>query len=77
MFIETREICVIKQKRIYVKVWCKDCNREVNMVSPAEAALMVFQDTKTIYSLIDKKHIHYRCLKPETPLVCLRSLFLI
>lgn len=77
VFIETSETYTIKRKRFFVRNWCNDCGREVNMVPPSEAALMMSQDTKTIYSLIDQKHIHFCYLKAETPLICLRSLFLI
>lgn len=76
-FIETSEVYVIKRKRYFVRTWCDDCGQEVNMLAPAEAARLMCQDLNNIYSLIDKKHIHFRYLKEETPLVCLRSLCLV
>jgi hypothetical protein len=77
VFIETNETYSIKRKRIFVRSWCEDCGRKVNMISPSDAALFVCVETETIYSLIDTKQIHSFRLKAETPLVCLRSLFLI
>ncbi len=77
IFIETSETYVVKRKRFFVRNWCKDCGCEVSMIPPSEAALIICQDTKTIYSLIEKKHIHFCYLKTETPLICLRSLCLI
>jgi hypothetical protein len=77
VFIETNETYVIRRKRFFVRTWCEDCGREVSMISPSEAALLVCQDTKIIYSLIERKRIHFCFLKEETPLVCLRSLCLI
>lgn len=77
VFIETSEIYIIRRQRFFIRTWCEDCGREVSMSSPSEAALVMCQDTKTIYSLIDKKHIHFRYLKEETPLICLRSLCLV
>ncbi|HMS38838.1 MAG TPA: hypothetical protein PKE69_01335 [Pyrinomonadaceae bacterium] len=75
--IETREIYIVRRKRYFVRTWCDDCGQEVSMLSPTEAARLMCQDPKNIYSLIDKKHIHFRYLKEETPLVCLRSLCLV
>ena len=77
VFIETNETYTIKRKRFFVRTWCNDCGREVNMISPAEAAFLMCQDAKTIDSLIDKKQIHSCYFKAETPLICLRSLCLI
>jgi hypothetical protein len=77
VFIETNETYSIKRKRIFVRSWCEDCGRKVNMISPTEAALFACLDPEIISSLIDTKQIHSCYLKAETPLVCLRSLFLI
>jgi hypothetical protein len=77
VFIETNETYTIKRKRFFVRSWCEDCGRKVNMISPSDAALFVCVDAEIIYSLIDTKQIHSCGLKAETPLVCLRSLFLI
>lgn len=77
VFIETNETYIIRRNRFFVRNWCEDCGREVNMIPPSEAALLLCQDTKTIYSLIDQKHVHSCYLKAETPLICLRSLCLI
>ncbi len=74
VFIETSEVYIIRRKRYFIRTWCEDCEREVNMISPAEAALVMCQNADTIYSLIDKKRIHHRYLKEENLLICLRSL---
>lgn len=76
-FIETSEIYIVRRKRRFIRTWCAGCEREVTMISPAEAALIMCQDTESIFSLIDKNRIHFRYLKKETPLVCLRSLCLV
>lgn len=77
VFIETNESYVIKRKRFFVRTWCEDCGHLVSMMPPSEAALLFCQDMKTIYSLMDKKQIHFCYLKAETPLICLKSLCLI
>ncbi len=74
VFIETNETYIIKRKRFFVRTWCKSCDQEVSMIPPAEAALLICRDTKTIYSLIEQKHLHYCFPEAETPFVCLRSL---
>lgn len=75
-FIETSEIYIIRRKRIFVRTFCDECKREVTMISPTEAALIMCQNIESIFSLIDKNRIHFRYLKKETPFVCLRSLCL-
>jgi hypothetical protein len=76
VFIETSEIFIIKRNRTFVRIWCEDCEREVNMLPLQEAALMTGHDVKAIRSMMDNQHIHFCYLKPETPCICLRSLCL-
>ena len=73
-FIETTEVFVIRRRRYFVRTWCAECEREVNMISAPEAALMVCRNADDIYSLAEKNCVHHRRLKDETLLVCLRSL---
>jgi hypothetical protein len=77
VFIETNETYTIRRKRFFVRSWCEHCGRKVNMISPTDAALFACVEPEIIYTLIDTKQIHSCYLKAETPLVCLRSLFLI
>lgn len=76
ILIETSEIYIVRKKQFFVRHWCQNCNREVNMLSPSDAAFLTCQDTNTIYSLIDKKEIHYFYQNTESILICLRSLCL-
>lgn len=76
VFIETSEVLIIKRKRTFVRSWCKDCEREVNMLPLKEAALLTGHDVKAIHTMMENQHIHFYNLKPETPCVCLRSLCL-
>jgi hypothetical protein len=77
VFIETKETYIIRQKRVFVRIWCEECQSKVSMISPSTAALFACLDLEIIYSLIDTKQLHSCYLKSETPLVCLKSLFLI
>ena len=76
VFIETREILIIKRNRTFVRTWCAGCSREVSMLPIAEAALMTGYDVKAIRSMMETRKIHFLYLKPETPCICLRSLCL-
>jgi len=75
--IETTEIYLIKRQRHFVRAWCDECDREVSLVPLAEAALLAFQETDAIYSLIDERRVHFRLFGEKTPFVCLTSLCLI
>ena len=75
--IETSEIYIVRHQRHFVRAWCDECDREVSLISPAEAALLTFQETGAIYSLIDEKRLHFRLFEEKTPFICLASLCLI
>ena len=76
VFIETSEIFIIKRKRTFVRIWCKDCEREVSMLPLQEAALLTGHDVNAIRSMMESQRVHFCYLKSETPSVCLRSLCL-
>jgi hypothetical protein len=76
VFIETSEVLIIRRKRTFVRNWCEDCGREVNMLPLPEAALLSGYDVKAIRSMMENRHIHFCYLKSATPCICLRSLCL-
>ena len=76
VFIETSETFIIKRNRTFVRTWCEECGREVNMLPLKEAARLTGHDVKAIHSMMENRHIHFCYLNPETPSVCLRSLCL-
>ena len=76
--IETTEVYVIRRRRHFIRGWCDDCGREVSLIPPSEAALLIFREPEAIYSLIAEKRVHFRFFAvSETPFVCLTSLCLI
>ena len=75
--IETTEIYVIKRRRAFIRAWCDECDREVSLILPAEAALLTFRETDAIYSLMDERKVHFRFFGAKIPFVCLTSLCLI
>lgn len=76
LFIEISETYIIKRNGFSVRIWCEGCAREVCMLPLSEAARLSGHDVKAIRSMMENRQIHFFCLKPETPIVCLRSLFL-
>lgn len=77
VLIETSEIYIVRHRRHLVRAWCDECDREVSLVPPSEAALLTFRETGAIYSLIDERRVHFRFFGEKTPFVCLASLCLI
>lgn len=74
--IETCETYVIKHQRHLVRAWCEDCQKEVSLIPPSEAAILTFQETSAIFFLMDTNRIHFRYLREKTPFICLTSLCL-
>ena len=73
--IETKEVWIIKRRRrLVVQHFCRQCNRQVSMIPPEEAALLLCRDLNTIYSLIEGNHFHVLYLDDEKPFICLKSL---
>ena len=77
ILIESSESYVVTRRRLFHRKWCNECGRDVNMVSPSEAAFMTCQTTEIITSLLNENQIHHANAESETPLVCLRSLSLL
>ena len=75
--IETTEVFVIKHRLHFIRTGCEDCGREVSLISPAEAALLTFQEPDAIYSLMDENRVHFRFFGEQNPFICLTSLCLI
>lgn len=72
--IETEEIWTIKRRRFFVRSFCKQCNREVSMIPPDEAALLACRDLNAIYSFMEKNCFHLSYFNDAKPLICLNSL---
>jgi hypothetical protein len=75
VMIETHQTWIIRQVGPTPPAWCAGCARMVRMITAEEAARLVHQSTRTIYTWVEAGRLHYR----ETPEgflhVCLDSLF--
>ena len=72
--IEMEQLMVIQRRRGSVTSRCKECDVEVVMLTPDEAALVTLASTRSLYRMIDSGMVHFE----ETPAglirLCLPSL---
>ena len=76
ILIETEKTSIIKRKKFFVRAYCEDCQCEVSLFPPAEAAFLVCRDIEKIYFWMDSKKIHFQFLNGGKPFICLTSLCL-
>ena len=72
--VETQGVWVIRRPTGQLRAWCEACNREVRMITPEEAAILLCCSTRTIYSWVEAAKIHFSEQPPHSLLVCLDSL---
>lgn len=72
--IHTEEVCIIKRRQIIVRSFCRQCNREVSMVMPDEAARLCCRDLDTINNMMTENYFHLFFYKGTKPMICLNSL---
>ena len=72
--IETDEIWIIKRPRHIIRGFCRQCNRDVSMIPPEEAALLSCRDISVIYSFMNENNFHILYFNGGKPLICLNSL---
>ena len=77
VFIETKEIFLVRRKRHFLRTWCPGCGRHASHASLQEATLLTGHDASIIMALIEKKTIHLSKPRADGPMVCLRSLCLV
>lgn len=62
------------RRHVSVLAWCAACAEKVQMVTPAEAALLGHVSQRTIYRWIEAEKLHFT----ETPegllMICINSL---
>lgn len=73
--IETTETWVIKRPRYFVRSFCVQCNREVSLLVPEEAARLTCLELSKFYLLMERDcfHVHHFG-ETMQPFVCLNSL---
>ncbi|HEX8773912.1 MAG TPA: hypothetical protein VF735_09900 [Pyrinomonadaceae bacterium] len=72
--VETQEVMVIRRRGPETRQWCPACSREVRMITPEQAALLLSSTTRTIYSWVEAAFIHFHEQPEGSLLICLDSL---
>jgi hypothetical protein len=72
--VETDEIIIIRQPRRVLRAWCRECDRQVMMVTVDQATAITSKSSRAIFRMAEDGNIHFA----ETPegflLICLQSL---
>jgi len=72
--IETDEVWVIKRAPSGFVGWCPQCGEQVSMITPDEAAILTYLDTRVIYRQVETGLIHYAEIPGGSMLVCFNSI---
>jgi hypothetical protein len=77
LMIETHQTWIIRKPGpTAAHAWCALCARSVSMITADEAAAIARQSTRTIYSWVEARRLHYQETLEGSLLVCLDSLML-
>lgn len=72
--IEVDRVLTVRRHAPPAPAWCAQCPARVGMVSPEEAAALIYTSTRTIYRWVEVGQLHFI----ETPegrlLICPNSL---
>ena len=72
---DTHEIIVVaRRSKELIRMWCKVCGIEVDMLNPEEAAAIAQVSTRTIYRWIEAGEIHH-VETGDHLLICPKQLF--
>lgn len=76
LMIETHHTWIIRKPGPIAPAWCAECARTVHMITADEAAGIARQSTRTIYSWVEARRLHYQETLEGFLFVCLDSLLL-
>lgn len=71
---DTQKRLLIRQGWAPARTWCEQCGREVQTLTPEEAAAFKRTDLQTIDALMQRNALHRKESAEGMPLVCLNSL---
>jgi hypothetical protein len=72
--VETERLLIIRQRRS-IRVWCRECGREVEMVSLQEAEALSRVPGQSFCEAAPADRWHLSEMQEGTSLVCLASLW--
>src|SRR5262249_39404588 len=70
--VKTHRLVVLSKDNVLLRAACKVCGKEVEMVTPEEAAAIVQVSSRTIYRIIEAGELHFK--EMPTLFICRDSL---
>jgi hypothetical protein len=74
IIVETHRILTIKRGSRRWLAWCEECDRQAQMVTADEAAILCRVSSRAIYQLIETGELHFRETPDGGTLICADSL---
>jgi len=71
---ETHRILTIRKGSQQRIAWCDECDGQVRMVTPDEAAILASVSLRTIYQRMESRELHFAEASNLTVFICLKSL---
>ena len=72
--IERSEVLVVRRANKALYAWCAECEAEVRMGTPEEAAALAHLSMRTIYRRVETGRVHFTETVDGGLLVCLNSI---
>jgi hypothetical protein len=70
---ETREVLIFRRREGF-ECWCDQCERQVRMVGPEEAAATMGISLRLVFLQIEVGKLHFKETDQESVFICVNSL---
>lgn len=57
--IEMHQLMIVRPLNQPIKIWCKECNAEVEMTTPEQVAILLCTTPREIYRRIENGTLHF------------------
>jgi hypothetical protein len=74
LIIETKRLTIIRQIGNITRSWCPSCDRQVQKVTPDQAAMMFRMSTRKIHRMVEEGQVHFIETSDGLLLICVDSL---
>lgn len=73
---ETHELLIVRVPSGHaIRMWCSECDTEVDMLRPDEAAVLASVSTRRIYQWVEADQIHYQESTGGNVVICPNQVF--
>jgi hypothetical protein len=72
--IETKRLTLIRQINKATRVRCPSCDKQVDMMTPDQAAIMFRISTRTIHRMVEEGTAHFTETSDGLLMICVKSL---